>query len=112
MTAIVALGMGIIYGKLLFCHEIAYQSTCKKIPIIEYNDRTVYELFYNPFPVYGVIPDFNIPPITIDDIPLPNKRSQYTPDTLPAAISVTSVNYVSMLTTPSDSTQVVVLNYD
>ena len=37
------------------------------------------------------------------DILRPHKRSRYTPDQLPAAISVASENSVSTLTTPSDS---------
>ena len=45
----------------------------------------------------------HIPPITIYDRPLLHKRSQYTPDKIPSAISISSENYVSTLTTSSDS---------
>ena len=45
----------------------------------------------------------HLPPITIDDRPPPHKRARYAPDLLPAAISVASENYVSTLTTPYDS---------
>ena len=45
----------------------------------------------------------HIPPITIDEIPLPQKRAWYTPDLLPAAIYVASGNSVSNLSTPFDS---------
>ena len=78
----------------------------------EYNYRTVYDCFKNKFPVDGFIPYMNLPPITIDDISRPPKTSGYTSDTLPSAIYVTSVKYVSMFTTPSDSPQLFVLYYD
>ena len=46
----------------------------------------------------------HLPPITIDyRSPPPHKRVRYTPYLIPAAISVASENYVSTLTTPSDS---------
>ena len=45
----------------------------------------------------------NLPPITIYDRPRPHKISQYTPDMLPAAISIASGNYFSTLNTPSNS---------
>ena len=44
--------------------------------------------------------------------PDPQNISWYTSDPLPAAVSVTSVNSISMLTTPSDSPQLIVLYYD
>ena len=37
----VAMGMGITYGNLLFCHGISEGSVDKKISTIEYNNRTV-----------------------------------------------------------------------
>ena len=43
-------------------------------------------------------------PLMID--PLPHKRSRYTPDLIPTAISVDSENYVSTFNTPSDSTYI------
>ena len=80
--------------------------------MIEYNSKTVYECLNNTFPVDGVRSDFNLPHITIDDSPRLNKRYRYTSDTIPAAISVTSGNYGIMLTTPSDSPKVIVLDSD
>ena len=59
--------MGITYGKLLFCHVISEESMDKKISTIEYNDRTVYEWFNNPFIADFYSPDLNLPPITIGD---------------------------------------------
>ena len=41
--------MGITYGKLLYCHDVAERNVEKKISILEYNNRTVYECFNNPF---------------------------------------------------------------
>ena len=45
-------------------------------------------------------------------ISLPPKIYQYTSDPLPSAISVTSGNYVIMLTTPSDYPQLPVIYFD
>ena len=42
LATILVLGMGIIYGKILLCHVISYQSTVKNISIRECNNRTVY----------------------------------------------------------------------
>ena len=50
--------------------------------------------------------------MTIYYIPQPHKRSQYTTDKLPDAISVASEKSVSNFTTPSDSPQILLLNYD
>ena len=75
----------------------------KKISSLEYNNRTVYGCFNNPFIADCGSPDFCLTPITIDDIPRLHKRSRYTLDMLPAAISVSSENYCSNLITPSDS---------
>ena len=38
----VALGVGIIDGKILFCHGISDRTKEKMISIRDYNDRTVY----------------------------------------------------------------------
>ena len=62
----------------------------------------VYEYFNNPFTADFGISDLHLLPITIEDIPPPHKRSQYTPDMLPAAISVDSEKSVSTLTTYLD----------
>ena len=53
----------------------------------------------------------NTPPITIDDRPPSHKRAQYTPDLLPAAISVAYENSVSTLTTPSDFPDILHTDY-
>ena len=39
----VSLVMGIIYGKLLYCHGVAEKNVDKKISTLEYNNRTVYD---------------------------------------------------------------------
>ena len=54
----------------------------------------------------------NLPPITIDDIHFQDKRYRYTPDLIPAAIYVSSENFVSTLTTPSGSHKILLLTYD
>ena len=78
----------------------------------EYNNRTVYDRFNNPFSVDFGRPALNITHTPIDDSPCPNKRAQYTSDPLPAAISVTLGYFVSTLTTPSDYPQLLEPNYD
>ena len=69
------LGMGMTYGKLLFCHGISEESKHKKIITREYNGSKFYDFFNNPFPYDCVIPYLNIPPITIVDSPQPDKRA-------------------------------------
>ena len=96
--------MGITYGKLLYCHGVLEGNIDRKVSTLEYNNRTFYDCFnYNFTEEFGS-PDLNIPPITIDDIPRPDKRASYTPDLLPATISVDSEKYVSTLTTTYDYT--------
>ena len=68
----------------------------------EYNYRTVYDWFNDPFPVDCFIPDFNLPPIIIDDSYVLNKRSPYTPDTLLDSNYVAYVKYISTLATISE----------
>ena len=80
--------------------------------MIEYNDRTVYDWFDNSFPVDCASLALNIPPMPIYDSTLLNNRSYYTSDPLSDAVSVTSGNYVSTFTTPSDSPEVIFLNPD
>ena len=65
-----------------------------------------------PFPVICGRQALNTPPMPIDYIDQPNKIDHYTSDSLLASVSVTYGNTVSNLTTPSDSPQVIVLNYD
>ena len=43
LATTVVLGMGIAYGKLLFCHGISEKSKEKTVAIREYNDGTVYD---------------------------------------------------------------------
>ena len=74
LATILVLGMGIIYGKILFCHVISYQSTVKNISIRECNNRTVYNCFKSPFSPDCGIPDLDLPFIPIDDSPHPNKN--------------------------------------
>ena len=75
LSTTVALGMGIADGKLLLCHGISEGSVDKKISMREYNNRTVYECFNNPFPYVCGSPALNLPPINIDDRPQPDKRA-------------------------------------
>ena len=72
----------------------------KKIATIEYNNRTVYDWFNNPFPADFGIPYLNLPPITIYDRTQLDKIYIYTPDILPAEISVAYEKSVGNLTTP------------
>ena len=62
----VELGMGISYGKLLYCHGLAEGNVEKKISTLEYNNRTVYDCFNNTFTAEFGSPALNLPPITID----------------------------------------------
>ena len=94
--------MGITGGKLLYCHGVEEGNQDKKISTLEYNNRTVYYCFNNPFIDDFGSPHLNLPPVTFDDIPRPHKRAHYKPDLLPANISVASENYSSTLTTPYD----------
>ena len=97
----VALSMGIIYGNLLYCRGVSEVNVDKKISTLKYNNSTVYDCFDNPFTDEFGSPSFNLPPVTVNDIPLPHKRSQYTLDMLPATISVISVDSVSNFITLS-----------
>ena len=112
LATTVALGIGITDGKILFCRGISEGSVDKKISTREYNKSTFYDCFSNPFPSDCGSPSLNLPPITIDDRPCLDKRARYTPDLLPAVIYVASEKYVSTLTTPSDSPQLLLLNPD
>ena len=97
----VALGMGIADWKLLYCHSVAEVNVDKKISTLKYNNRTVYDCFNDPFTDEFGSPALNLPPITFYDRPYPHKRARYTPDLLPADISVASENSGSTLTTSS-----------
>ena len=112
LATTVALGIGVTDKKLPFCHGIQEERRGKQIITREYNDRTVYECFNNPFSFYCDIPDLILSPMPIDDSPCPKKRARYTPDPLPVAISVASGNSVSTLATLSDSPQDIILTCD
>ena len=112
LATTVVLVMGITYGKLLFCRCITEVSGDKNISTKDYNNRTVYECFNNPFPADCAIPALNLPPITIDDRPRLHKISRYTPDLLPSAISVASENCDSNFTTPSNYPLLLILRSD
>ena len=71
LATTVALGMGITDGKLLYCHGVAEGNEDKKISTLEYNNRTVYDCFNNPFTADCGSPAMHLPPITIDDRPPP-----------------------------------------
>ena len=61
----------------------------------------------------GIVGSFIQVGSTINDIPSLHKRACYTPDLIPATISVASKNSVSTLTTPYDSPQLLlVTSYD
>ena len=66
----------------------------------------------NPLKYYYVIPDLNIPPVTIADRPRYHKRACCIPYLLPSAISVESENYVSTLITPCGSPRLFLLSSD
>ena len=100
----VKLGMGITDEKILYCHGVAEVNVDKKISTLDYNNRAVYDCFNNPFKSDFGRTDLHLPPITINDIPRSHKRARYTPDLLPSAMCIASENYVSTLTTPYDST--------
>ena len=94
--------MGIAYGALLYCHGGAEVNVDKKCLTLNYNNMIVYDCFNNPFISNFGSPALHLPPITIDDRPCPHKISCYSPDLLPASISVASKNNVSTLNTSSD----------
>ena len=109
LATTVELGMMIIYGNIILCHGISEGSEDNIFLTREYNYRTVYECFNNNFLYDFVIPNFNLPPINIDNSPHPDIRYRYTPDLIPYAISVASEKSVSTLTTPSNSPQLPVV---
>ena len=109
LATTVVLGMAITDGKLLFCHVLSEVNVDNKVSTVEYNNRTVYDCFNNPFPDDFGRPYLNPPPITIDDRPRLHKRYRYTPDLLPDNIYVASEKYVSTLTTPSVLPQLLLL---
>ena len=87
-----ALGVGITNGNILSFHGITEGSVEKKNWMIEYNNRKVYDCFNKPLPSDFGILALDITPITNYDIPCQDKRYQYTPDLIPASISVPPEN--------------------
>ena len=75
LSTTVALGMGITYGKLLLCHGISQESEDNTISTKEYNNRTVYDCFNNPFTDNFGSTILNLPPRTIDDRTCMHKRA-------------------------------------
>ena len=67
----VSLGMGITYGKLLYCHGFAEGNLDMKISTLGYNNRTVYDCLNNHFTSDFGSTAMHLPPITIDDRPPP-----------------------------------------
>ena len=102
--------MGIIDGKLLFCHEISDESIEKKISMREYNNRKVYDCLNNTFTSNICSLCLKLPPIYIDDRPRPHKRACYNPYLLPAAISVAPENSVGTLANPYGLPRLFILN--
>ena len=96
----VALGMGITYGKLLYCQGVAEGNVTKKISTLEYNSRTVYDCFNDPFTDDFGSPNLHPTPINIDDIPHPHEIYQCTPYLISSAIYVASESSGSTLTNP------------
>ena len=109
LATTVALGIGIADGELIFCHGVSQKSENKTISTKYYNIRAIYDCFNNHFTANFGIPAPNLPQITIDDRPRLHKRARNTPDLLPVAISFTSENSASTLTTPSNSKQLFIL---
>ena len=66
LAATFALGMEITYVNILFCSFIPYQIRDKKVSMRDYNNRTVYDCFNNPFPVGCGITYLNLLPMPID----------------------------------------------
>ena len=69
LATTVALGMGIVDGKTLYCRGVADGNLEKNISTLEYKKSQVFDCFDNPFTAYFGIPDFHPPTITIDDSP-------------------------------------------
>ena len=92
------LRVGIAYGKLLYCHGVEEGNVDNKISTLEYNNRTVYDCFNNPFTYDFGSPTMHIPPINIDDRPPPPCIED------PNITHICSpLQYISTLNTPYDS---------
>ena len=97
--------------KLLYYHGVAEGNVDKKLSTLEYNKRTVYDCFNNPFTYDFGSPALHPPPITIDDIIRLHKGARYNPYLIPASISVSLENSFSNLTTPSDFSDIPPYDY-
>ena len=84
----VALGMGILDENVLFCHGTSEKNRDRKIILRYYNWVAVYDWFINPFKLYGRILALDIPHVSIDDRPCPNKKSGCNSDPLPDTIYI------------------------
>ena len=73
LATTVALGMGIIDGKILYCHVVSGGNLDRKIATLEYKNSKVYDCLNNPFTYDFGIPYLNLPPIIFDDRPCPHK---------------------------------------
>ena len=62
LATTVKFGMNIVDAKLLLCHGVPDQIKDKKIPMIKYNYRKVYDYFDNPFSVDSGTSDLTPPP--------------------------------------------------
>ena len=71
LATTVALGMGITDANLIYCPGVAEGNVDKNISKLEYNNRTVYDCFNNPFTDDCGSPAMHLPPITFDYRPPP-----------------------------------------
>ena len=74
LATTVEFGMGIIYGKHLYCHVVSEGNVDRKFSLLEYNNRTAYNCFNNTFTADSRSPHMHRPPITIDDRRHSHKR--------------------------------------
>ena len=92
--------MGITDGNIIYSHGVSEGNVNRKISTLDYNNRTFYECFDDLFKDDFISRDLNIPRITFNYRPRPHKRARYTPDMLPASISVASENSFNTLNAP------------
>ena len=112
LATIFSLGMGITNEKLIFYHGVSKVNVDKKISMIEYKNRMVYDCFNNNFTSDFVSSTLNITPITIDGRPIQHKRSRYTPYLLPDTIYFAPENSAINFDTLSDSPKLLLLTSD
>ena len=102
LAATLVCGVGIKDGNIILCYHIPKLIRDEEISTIGYNYKIVFGFFNITLTVYCGIPDFNPPPIPIDDSSHPGKIAHYTPDPLTYALSFAYENSVSNLNTPCD----------